>query len=179
MFNIKNKFELEKTKKFSNKIAKTNYFNAIKNLQHTIIDFNYSISLLFSTTNVNHFKFSIIHNNNIKSKTSKQLKNFAHFVETFMQNEFVIFQHSKTTIEIVLFFLRIIKIQNTNSMINNLIERRFQQKHNKKFSSKNHMTISIKTRDLKIAWMQYNDLNKHFFNDFDRFIFITKFHFSK
>ena len=84
-----------KNKKFSNKIAKTNYFNAIKNLQHTTIDFNYSISLLFSTTNVNYFKFSIIHNNNNKSKTSKQLKKSAHFVETFIQNKFHIFKTSK------------------------------------------------------------------------------------
>ena len=60
-FNLKNEFEFEK-------FQKTNYF-----VQQEIYknDFNHLILLTFSATNVNRFKFLIIHNNNDKSKTSK------------------------------------------------------------------------------------------------------------
>ena len=56
-----------------------------------IIDFNHSISLMFSATNVNHFKLSNIHSNNDELKTIKRLKKFAKFVETLMRNKFFIF----------------------------------------------------------------------------------------
>ena len=101
-----------RSRKSPNRIARASYFNAIKSLQHTAIDLNRSISLLSSATNVNHFKFSTTHSSNNKSRTSKQLKKFAHFVEALMQHESFTFQHWETTTSIVLFFLQNIKSQN-------------------------------------------------------------------
>ena len=82
-FNLESEFEFEKSK-----ITKTNYFN-ITNIQQMIS--KHSI-IRFSMTNVNFFKFSMIHNNHDKSKTSRRLKKSAQLVETFIQNEFFTFK---------------------------------------------------------------------------------------
>ena len=75
--------------KFENKVANANHLDAIKNLNK---NFDHSILLIFSATNVNHFEFSIIHNNNDKSRISKRLKKFAQLVEISKYNEFFTFK---------------------------------------------------------------------------------------
>ena len=145
-----------KSKKFSDKIARTSYFNAIKNLQHTAIDFNHSISLLFSATNVNHFKLSTIHSNNSKSKNVKTIEKVCASFRNI---------HAKW-----IFYIQIIEKQRENNdfdrsvffaeyqeskyqdIFKNWSNDDFNKKHIRIFCSENHMTTFTEARNCKIAW---------------------------
>ena len=109
--NLKSEFEFAKlSKKVSKQNFKTNYFDAIKNLHTWFQSFDF-VDIFNDKRSL--FQVFDYHNNNHKSKTSKQSKKFAQFVEILMRNEYVTFKQSKnnakTTISIVLFSLQNIK----------------------------------------------------------------------
>ena len=135
------------TKKKSKQIFESKLFIFIQ-WQIYIRDFNHSISLTFSATNVNRFKFSIIHNNNHKSKTSKQLKKFAQLVEILTRYEFSTLKssknNSKTTTSTALF----IKNQNIKNIL--------KSKSNVDLDKNKRRSEWKFLNNRKIACIQYN-----------------------
>ena len=103
-------------------------------------DFNYSILFSFSATNVNHFKFSIVHSNNDRSRISRQLKKSAQFVEAFIQNEFFIFEsfrnNSKASILIALLSLQSFKNRNSKNVLKIKANNDFNKRMSKYFCQK-------------------------------------------
>ena len=135
------------TKKKSRQIFESRLSISIQ-WQIYIRDFNHSVSLAFSATNVNRFKFSITHSSNHRSRTSKQLKKFAQFVEIFTRYEFSTLKSSRNNSRATTSTALLIKNQN----IKNILKSRSNvdlDKNRRRFERKLFS-------DRRIACIQYN-----------------------